>query len=1245
MTTIGAKVSVDGLKGMASTLKEIAGYSKEIRRNFEAINQAGRSGGFWRNLFGGGRAGVTGATNNSMPHLAAAMGQGGPQGQQAGPQQGSPWGQTVAGLIVPRGAVPPAGQPPAGQTPGVPAAGGGPGGSTMPWLSRTGAALAVAGAGANMLSGRIGRNLAESVPISAQSSLLSSMYGGMISPYQSIEMQRFRDLGRYGGTRQDQAMTQSMALRMGQTPQQAGVYMQGVGNVVQAMGGTMTAPQVAQATGGFLEPLTLRKQMAQGMTPARVGGQVRNPAEVAKDYIRNYETRRNGGVKLNMFDMINLQTPGSSLRITFSRLYGLDDESLDMIATVGMQNMSAAGGINYNSQASVAAAGMDRNRLGLAATALGTTRGRREASFLQQNEGGMVTQLRIEEDLQEALIELEDATSGLTSAFAALDKVIQGATAGLGLMFGAGMFSRGVGGAGGGGGLLGRALGGITGGGGGAAGGAGGAVGIPGGGGGMAGMLRGGAGAVGAMFGIGAIKTAVNARNWGDIFSATGQGAAAGAGIGTMIAPGVGTLIGAGVGGVIGFGAAGISALLGGGDNGEEQEQASQEAGNLTDKEIIDRFMTARFGPRGQGPYVGPMGHPSPTPPPLPSEDWRHFVSTDDRTKGLVDRYQMRRSTLIYRFMDDIISRTPTAIQNMAKRQVEMGEYDTVDDFFRKWSEISTKFRGFASKANGKVNDEDYASAGEELIDITKMLRGDAGAYERDWDGYPDLNAIYQEYFTDLRHPMVVKPVYSEHAINIIEESQYAPPQLGMSLPPEESGDPEDQGNNENSNTTGYAYIDRMPMAKPPNDRSWNGLDARMKKRLLALFAASGGQVTLGGGGGTRSTEQQRAMFLDRYRPSADGEVEWEGKRWTRVKGAAAAPPGRSMHEIGLAADLAGPGVGNGWLKKNAKRFGLKEFSNVNDEPWHVQPAELPNSRREYEGGDFGNWGTSTDEPGGATDQAAAETGAGGGGGMFGGASGLGGTSLGTLGIGTTSLSALQGGTPGGGGGATFAGTGGATTSDRTADVDYSGEGPLTGKQVAQMLYNQGFRGENLIMALAISKRESGWDPGAFNGNSNTGDKSYGLFQINMIGDLGPARREQYGLTKNEELLDPKVNIRAAYMLSSNGTNFHHWGGYKGMEDNYNTDMSGARSIISSMGLGDAAFDTGMAGTGGLALPKGGVPRNGTQMALGGGRTPLNVNVTIQSNGNYVYDAKQLAKAVRPAFEQEYAEVSAKRNM
>jgi hypothetical protein len=124
--------------------------------------------------------------------------------------------------------------------------------------------------------------------------------------------------------------------------------------------------------------------------------------------------------------------------------------------------------------------------------------------------------------------------------------------------------------------------------------------------------------------------------------------------------------------------------------------------------------------------------------------------------------------------------------------------------------------------------------------------------------------------------------------------------------------------------------------------------------------------------------------------------------------------------------------------------------------------------------------------------------------------------------------------------------------------------GALTGEEVAQIGYQVGFRDENLVMMVAISKRESHWDPSAHNPNRETGDNSYGLMQINMIDELGPSRRQEYGISVNEELFDPVTNLKAAFKLSSNGTNFYHWGGYKDEDDNYNTNKSEARPVVAN---------------------------------------------------------------------------------
>lgn len=82
-------------------------------------------------------------------------------------------------------------------------------------------------------------------------------------------------------------------------------------------------------------------------------------------------------------------------------------------------------------------------------------------------------------------------------------------------------------------------------------------------------------------------------------------------------------------------------------------------------------------------------------------------------------------------------------------------------------------------------------------------------------------------------------------------------------------------------------------------------------------------------------------------------------------------------------------------------------------------------------------------------------------------------------------------------------------------------------------------------MAAAIALAESGGNPNAFNGNTGTGDQSYGLWQINMLGSLGPGRLQEFGITNNNQLFDPATNAHAAVLLAGGGSNFSPWSTYK----------------------------------------------------------------------------------------------------
>lgn len=90
----------------------------------------------------------------------------------------------------------------------------------------------------------------------------------------------------------------------------------------------------------------------------------------------------------------------------------------------------------------------------------------------------------------------------------------------------------------------------------------------------------------------------------------------------------------------------------------------------------------------------------------------------------------------------------------------------------------------------------------------------------------------------------------------------------------------------------------------------------------------------------------------------------------------------------------------------------------------------------------------------------------------------------------------------------------------------------LSPAQIA--MYAQSAGMPNPVVMAAIAMAESSGNTTAHNPLGL--DDSYGLWQINMRGSMGPSRRAQFGITSNSQLYDPAVNARAAAkILASQG--------------------------------------------------------------------------------------------------------------
>jgi hypothetical protein len=1128
---LAAKVTADGVRKLTTEFTGLLGVLQKVRGEMAAINK-----------LASGMGGIGG------------IGQGTPTGA-AGTQPVAPTGGGGGGFGIPGAAL------------------RGPGG-----FNYGGAAIATAaalGTGLNVINDRFARNVAQSAPISSRDLMTASMYGP--EQYRRLEGARYGGGAgtlQYIGSRENAQATQQIALGFGTSLAGSNQFMSTAGAMVQASGGTINAAQAASQVGLFAAPTVSRRAQALGITMFREGGALQNPMKVALDYVKDYEKRNN--VTMNEMDFSALRSPGSPHRARMKQMYGLSDEAIDMVVQAGMQNMqfrSVGGGrnINFDSGADLSKIGMNTNALGLSATRFGTTSQRREARFFNTQEGAMTDRLGMENAIQEALSDTEEALGGVIGMLHEFERVGKLALTVLGGIGALSMVLGGPGGGlGGGGGLL-SMLGGRGGAGGGGPGGIPGQMTLPG----MgpqqgsllsrmagSGAARMGAGVVGTGMLMGGAQMAMNNTSGAGI---AGSAAMAGGGAAATLfaVGGTAALTGPAAPFVIG-GAALVAGGIAAKNYFEAKSRKNVQKGYDEGVGMTDSQLFA-----GMGDYIkneAPGG--------------RHRgQGAGDKQRGRFDAFARRRGALL------------AAALVEAQQSGDLKLMSSTES-----AEVADLVNFFGS--DDVFKDDKLFSNKTKVGPYVSRIRG---------------TAAWQKYFGPVADPFAYIPVNTSEATSLVmTPEEYFATSTGTA----QTGDPVFALDGGAAGSLGaYRKMPRDPFpgggdpvtGKGGSGATWDRLDSRMKERLTRLLTAAGGRVWLGNG--WRSEAQQREMFLSRYVKDPNGEIKnFEGSNWRRVRGIPAAPPGRSMHEIGMAADLEGD---LNWVVAHAHEFGLKHFANVNNEPHHVQPAEFPNSRSQFEKGG-GTSDSSGADTGGAAAPTTPTTNSVGGGGA---------TSF--SGIGFSIAAAAQGTTAGGG----FAGGGGAA-----AAASGGGGGPVgagadsgvwakgsdnlaRGIEVVKLLKQAGFSGDELTRMAAIAWHESNWYPWQW--VTDDDDIGGGLFAINQKPWLDKGMTPLYS---KAEIQDPLRSAQIAW-------EYYRTRGYQPWTTrNKSLDM-GAQARAAA-NVGDAVFDTGT-----MPMPSVG----------GGGNANVSINVSITSTGNVRYDAEALGEAVRPVLTNVMAEISTKR--
>jgi hypothetical protein len=129
----------------------------------------------------------------------------------------------------------------------------------------------------------------------------------------------------------------------------------------------------------------------------------------------------------------------------------------------------------------------------------------------------------------------------------------------------------------------------------------------------------------------------------------------------------------------------------------------------------------------------------------------------------------------------------------------------------------------------------------------------------------------------------------------------------------------------------------------------------------------------------------------------------------------------------------------------------------------------------------------------------------------------------------------------------------------------------LSKQQIAQLARQAGWPEDKIPFVVGVAGAESGFKPKALNPNASTGDESYGLMQINMLGAMGPERLKAFGLQSKEQLYDPLTNLKAAkqiYDWQGPGA----WSVYR--SGKYKEYMPGAAEVAATSQVSQPSIET-----------------------------------------------------------------------